>query len=192
MTTTTREFTRTFAAELEVRSAGNGGDGRTIEGIAVPYGVRSRITADLTEVFARGAFNHQLAAVNRVKLRRQHAELIGVALELRDDAAGLWGRWSVAETEEGDKTLALVRNGALTDLSIGFRERQNRRLQDGTIMRTSADLREVSVVDAGAYGEHAAISAVRSAADAEAAHAPNLAAALRHLQHLNRPLPLQV
>jgi HK97 family phage prohead protease len=156
------------APELQVRAASKGGDGRTIEGIAVPWGVRQRISPWLDEQFARGAFDHQLAAAHRVRFGRDHARLIGRAVELRNDTAGLWGAWRVSNTVAGEETLELVRDGVLDQLSVGFRERQNRRLDDGSvpghqyIERVTADLVEVSVVMQGAYGDAAAIAGVRA------------------------------
>lgn len=165
----TETLTRAFAPELEVRAASKGGDGRTIEGLAVPYGRAQRIDATLVEQFARSAFNHQLNAPNRIKFSRDHltygGTLIGKAVELRDDAAGLWGAWRVSATPVGDETLELVRDGVLDELSVGFRTRQDRRLADGTIERVKADLLEVSVVLEGAYGRGALVSAVRQAQD---------------------------
>lgn len=159
-------FARTFRPLLEVRSTGAGGDGRTIEGIAVPYLRRQRIDASLTEQFAPGAFDHQLRAAHRIAFTRDHisqgGKLIGRALELRNDAAGLWGAFRVSATEAGDETLALVADGALSDMSVGFRAQKDHREPDGTITRVRADLVEVSVVLAGAYGEGAQIMAVRS------------------------------
>jgi uncharacterized protein len=159
-------FLRTFTPELEIRSAAKGGDGRTIEGIAVPYNRPQRIDPTLVEQFARGAFNAQLGAANRVKFAREHPVLggtiIGRAVELRDDAAGLWGAWRVSATQAGDEALELARDGVLDELSIGFRERQNRRLEDGTIERVKAHLAEVSLVMEGAYGRGATVSAVRA------------------------------
>lgn len=155
---------RSFTPDLEVRSSG---DGRTIVGIAVPYGRPQFISRGLTEQFRRGAFNHQLRAAHRVPLTRDHlplgGTLIGRATVLRDDAAGLYGEWRVSKTAAGDETLELVRDGALSQLSIGFRERQNERLTGGVIERVTADLREVAVVPEGAYGDAALISAVRAA-----------------------------
>ena len=125
-----------------------------------------RIDATLVEQFARGAFNAQINAPNRVRFSREHmahgGALIGRAVELRDDAAGLWGAWRVSATPAGDETLTLVEDGVLDELSIGFRERQNRRLKDGTIERTTAHLVEVSLVLEGAYGRGALVGAVRS------------------------------
>jgi HK97 family phage prohead protease len=154
---------RSFTPDLEVRSDG---DGRTIRGIVVPYGKAVRIDARLVEQFARGAFNHQLRAASRVKVAREHMDLggslIGRASLLRDDAAGLYAELRVSATPVGDETLALVRDGALTDLSIGFREGRNRNVAGGITERVKAHLAEVAVVMAGAYGELATVSGVRS------------------------------
>lgn len=164
---------RTFQPDLEVRAAAQGGDGRTVVGIAVPYGRAQRIHEDLTEQFAHGAFDGQIRAMTHrgqgVPFTREHlpfgGTLIGATRLLRNDAAGLYGEWYVSKTPAGDETLELLRDGALSHLSIGFRERKNKRLPDGTIERTRAELREVAVVMEGAYGEAAMVSGTRSASD---------------------------
>lgn len=161
------EFYRSFTPELEVRS---GGDGRTVSGIAVPYGRPQRIDNQLVEQFAKGAFNRQLSASHRVPFAREHmmlgGTLIGTTLALRDDSVGLYGEWRVSKTPVGDETLELVKDGALRDLSIGFRAKQNRSVRgsDGTTIteRVTAELKEVAVVLEGAYGEMATVSDVRS------------------------------
>lgn len=159
----TEVLTRQWMPELEVRSAG---DGRTITGIAVPYGRPQYIDSRLTEQFARGAFNAQLRAAHRIPFMRDHGphggRLIGVAKELRDDAAGLYGEWRVSRTPVGDETLELVKDGALSELSIGFIEGQNRKLSGGVLERATATLTEVAIVMAGAYGEAAAVASVRA------------------------------
>lgn len=161
------ELHRTFTPELEIRSAAKGGDGRTVVGLAVPYGHAQRIDDELTERFVMGAFAHQIEAARRVKFSRNHMSqggtLIGRTTLLREDAAGLYGEWRVSATPAGDETLELLRDGVLTDLSIGFRARQDRRVSGGVVERVRADLIEVSVVLEGAYGEAALVSAVRSA-----------------------------
>jgi uncharacterized protein len=155
---------RSFRPDLEVRS---GGDGRTIYGIAVPYNAPTRIDETLVEQFARGAFNHQIDRPQRVKFAREHVllggEMIGAASMLRDDAAGLYVELRAAKTPAGDATLELVRDGALDQMSIMFREGQNRRLAGGITERVRADLREVAMVMEGAYGELAMAGGIRSA-----------------------------
>jgi HK97 family phage prohead protease len=154
---------RSFAPDLQVRP---GGDGRTVYGIAVPYYAPTRIHDNLVEQFARGAFNHQLFAPGKVKFAREHVllggSLIGSGTELRDDPAGLYGEWRVSRTPAGDETLELVKDGALDQLSIFFRERQNRRLAGGITERVKADLVEVAVVMEGAYGDLAKAAGVRA------------------------------
>jgi len=169
---------RSFAPDLEVRS---GGDGRTIYGIAVPWNAPTRIDDSLVEQFARGAFSHQMAKPSRVKFAREHVllggELIGSASAMRDDAAGLYVELRAARTPTGDATLELVKDGALDQLSIMFRERQNRRLAGGVTERVKADLAEVAVVMQGAYGELATAVGVRSAQLPAAANDLDLRAA---------------
>jgi phage head maturation protease len=102
-----------------------------------------------------------------VKFAREHVllggEIIGAASLLRDDAAGLYVELRAARTSKGDETLELVKDGALDQLSIMFREAKNRRLAGGVVERVAADLREVAVVMEGAYGELATAVGVRSA-----------------------------
>lgn len=159
---------RAFNPHLEIRTGD--GTGRTIYGIAVPYGAPTFIDSPNfvgIEQFARGAFNHQLRSPNRVKLAREHealgGTLIGAASLMRDDPAGLYVEMRVAHTPAGDETLALVRDGALDELSIAFRARQDRKLAGGVTERVQADLSEVAIVRQGAYGELAAAIGVRSA-----------------------------
>lgn len=157
---------RAFTPDLEVVK---GGDGRTIQGIAVPYGQVQRIDATLTEEFVRGAFDHQLAAIHRVGFYRGHSNqggaLIGRQTSARDDAAGLYGEWRVSKTPAGDETLELVKDGALSQLSIGFRAAAggSRMTGNRVTQRTKAHLFETAIVPEGAYGEGAAITGVRSA-----------------------------
>lgn len=154
---------RSFTPDIEVRA---GGDGRTVHGIAVPYGRAQRINSTLTEQFAPGAFNAAVRSAHRVPFARDHlpmgGTLIGRLTELRDDTAGLYFEARVAQTVAGDETLALLRDGALDQVSIGFRAKQDRRLPDGTVERVTADLRELAVVLEGAYGQHAMAMGVRA------------------------------
>jgi hypothetical protein len=154
MTLHTREFT----AQLEVR-----GDGRTLEGIAVPYGTEARI-GRYVEVFARGAFadagTHPLTATHP----RTGADLpIGRSVELREQPDGLHGTWHVSDIELGNEVLTLVRDGVPLGLSVGFVEGRNRWNRDRTrVERLTATLDHVAVVRTPAYGD-ARIHAVRTA-----------------------------
>lgn len=168
---TDQEFRELPPGQLEIRAAKDGGsDGRTVYGIAVPYNQKMRIDSTLTEMFVRGAFDEQVNAGRfggRVPYARNHlahgGSVIGKTLLLRDDAAGLYGEWRVSNTPLGNETLELLKDGALDQQSIGFRDQAggHRRESDGTVTRTKSMLTEVAVVVRGAYGEHAAVAGVR-------------------------------
>ena len=175
---------RAFEPDIEIKPRSKGGDpdGRTLYGIAVPWRKPVEIRSErIVEQFAPGAFRRQESDPSRVKLFREHhrsgGELIGRLDVIRnDDPAGLYVEAKVAETEDGDKVLALVRNGALNEWSIGFTPIQDRDIpmRSGesrpasvtrVVERVTAHMRELAVTLAGAYGELAAVAGVRSLED---------------------------
>jgi len=151
-------LTRSYAATLEVRD-----DGRTLVGVAVPYGVETRI-GRYVESFApcafAGAGTHTLTAQHP----RDGAELpIGHSVQLRDQADGLHGAWHVSDTDTGNQVLTLVRDGVPLGLSIGFVPDRDQWNRDRTrVVRVRATLDHVAVVRAPAY-PGARIAAVRHA-----------------------------
>jgi HK97 family phage prohead protease len=155
---------RSYSTSLEVR----GDDGRTIVGVAVPYGQEARIGPRLVEVFTRGAFQGTDPA--EVPLTATHPRSgdvlpIGVTTDLRDEPDGLHGAWHVSKTALGDDVLELVRDGALSGLSIGFIELPggNQWSPDRSrVTRTRAALDHVATVRAPAYPS-ARIAALRAA-----------------------------
>jgi len=99
-----------------------------------------------------GAFRDSLAArgAQGVKLLFQHDpnEPIGVWLELREDARGLYARGRLMpEVTRAREVLSLMRAGALDGLSIGFRTVQGRTDPSSGVRRLDKiDLWEISVV----------------------------------------------
>lgn len=172
------ELYRVSQDDFKILTREQGGDGRTVIGRAVPYNVNQVINRSLTERFEPGAFASQLVAGHRVPFTRGHMSmggtLIGKTLKLEERSDGLYGEWRVSNTPAGEETLELLRDGVLDQLSIGFREMPGgTRNAGGVAVRTRAHLIEVSVVMNGAYGENAAVDAVR----AEELGTPNLTAA---------------
>jgi HK97 family phage prohead protease len=154
-------LTREYRTQLQIREDG---DGRTLFGVAVPYGVEARI-GSYVETFARGAFAdaglHTLMATHPLT----SAVLpIGRSVELRDAPDALHGAWHVSETELGNDVLTLARDGVPLALSIGFIEGRNRWNPTHTrVERLTAVLDHVAVVREGAYAG-AMVTAVRAAA----------------------------
>lgn len=152
--------------DLEILSRAKGGDGRTVVGLAVPFGKTQRIHDGLTERVLTGSADHQLAQPRRMKFSREHLKLggtlIGRAHEMRNDPAGLWVALRASRTEAGDEAVTLVEDGALDELSIGFRAVRSRRAPDGVIERVRIDVLETALVLEGAYGRGARVTGLRS------------------------------
>lgn len=161
-----------FAADLELRA---GGDGRTIVGIAVPYGQVQRIDDNLTEAFDgdqnHGPFDHQLRAMHRVGYWNLHSihggAEVGHIKYARNDAAGLYTESFIGpDHPDGDRTLDEIRSGVKPQQSVGFETGPGgTQHRSGVAHRTRADLTELAAVPEGAYGAGAAVSAVRAASE---------------------------
>lgn len=104
------------------------------------------------DVVERGAFAASLArrGATGVRMLYQHdpAQPIGVWEELREDARGLFARGRIAGgSAKAREVLALMREGALDGLSIGFKTVRARNDGAGGVRRIlEADLWEISVV----------------------------------------------
>ena len=159
----TERLVRTFP-DLAIRAAG---DGRTVVGCAVPFD-RPTDVGGYIESFTRGAFARTIAerGAARVKVLAQHASTflpIGRAAVLREDPAGLHVELKISRTQLGDEVLALVEDGALDGLSVGFVPiRAVHNPSTGVVERTEVRLDEISVVSFPAY-DGARVLAVRAA-----------------------------
>jgi uncharacterized protein len=167
---------RSFTSALAVR---DGGDGRTLHGPVLPWGVEARVVDAgrlVTETFERGALAGTDPA--RVPLTATHPRdagtlPIGVTVELHDLADALHGAWRVSATTLGDEVLALARDGVPLGLSIGFEEVPggSRWSADRQrVTRTRAALDHIAVVRVPAY-VGAGVAGVR---EGSACHAPAL------------------
>ena len=96
----------------------------------------------------------------------QHNEPVG-KITATDADDGLHISARISQTPRGEEVLTLLRDGVLDSFSVGFQPKQSKRSEDGTVVRTGAVLREVSVVTFPAY-EGAQVAAVRSQDESEA------------------------
>jgi HK97 family phage prohead protease len=149
--------TRHFTSTLTLR---DNGDGRTLVGPLLPWGVTARVVDRgrlVSETFERGA----LAGTDpgRVPLTATHPRdagtlPIGVTIELEERSEAAWGAWHVSKTTVGDEVLELARDGVPLGLSIGFAEVPggSRWSADRQrVTRTRAALDHVAVVRVPAY-----------------------------------------
>jgi HK97 family phage prohead protease len=158
---------RTFELIMELRSAG---DGRTLYGRAVPYGIIADI-GRYKERFRPGVFSRQVASnqIGQVKMYASHADRIaghhpiGRTLSLAEQADGLYGMWPLFDTSAAEDSLKLVRAGEVTGLSVGFSAKRSgsQRADDGVIDRVAAHLDHVVLTHEPVYSD-AQVLSVRS------------------------------
>ena len=123
------------------------GDGRTLEGVAVPYDSIIS-TWDGAETFDPDCVFEESESA---KLCYQHAELIGAitSAENRDDGLHITAR--IADTQLGRDAVALMDEGALDSLSVGFVPLEDERDENNVTHRRRVRLLEVSLVSRPAY-----------------------------------------
>ncbi|XCB29636.1 HK97 family phage prohead protease [Arcanobacterium hippocoleae] len=136
---------------------------RSFEARAVPYNTWQELTPSVKERFVSGALQ---ASSQGIKLRLEHEITIGViiSLEEREDGAYIVGQ--ISQTTAGNDAYTLLRDGALTAVSIGFipDELTDEITKDAdgiAITRHKAELLEVSLVSFPAYRD-AKVTKVRS------------------------------
>lgn len=132
---------------LKLRKASDG-DGRSIEGVAVPFGDIYNDPWDGAETFDRDTVFEN---ADTAKLCYQHAELIGAitSAENRDDGLHITAR--IADTQLGRDAVALMDEGALDSLSVGFIPLEDERDENNVTHRRRVRLMEVSLVSWPAY-----------------------------------------
>ena len=120
----------------------------SVEGYASLFG---EIDAS-RDMVMRGAFADtlKLRSLRRIPMLFQHdpAEPVGIWLELREDAHGLYARGRlIPDVARGRELISLIRQGAIDGLSIGFRTVKGRIDPKTRIRKLEAlDLWEISIV----------------------------------------------
>lgn len=112
--TPTREY-KSFKFNLE--SADESGE---FSGYAAVFGNKD----DGDDVIEKGAFSETIREdFDRIKILSQHNECelpIGKPIELREDEKGLYIRGKISDTQKGRDIQTLLKDGVLTELSIGY------------------------------------------------------------------------
>lgn len=153
--------TRTFTGALQLRDESTHADPDKagLVGIAVPWDQEVTLWPGLRESVARDAVIEDDGI-----LFYRHATPIGRYIGRSADA-GYEIDATISDTSTGRDAAALVRDGVITKLSIGFEpiEHLERTEEDGTLVitHTKIRLREVSVVPHPAY-DQASISTTRN------------------------------
>jgi len=138
---------------------------RTISGVAVPWNVAATVSDGQTVKFLRGAFN---TAAKPAKLLEGHdmTQLRGVVTALADEEDGLHFTARFAKTRAADEAIELVKASAYDAVSVGAVPRKFKFDRDGTMVVSSADLLEISLVAVPAFSA-AQITEIAASADPE-------------------------
>ena len=163
---------KTFEFSLEVLDY----EGRTVEGYAAVFG-NIHLGDDIIH---RGAFAKTLAERgNKVKFLWQHNtdEPLGRVLQLNEDERGLFFKAVISDTARGRDALALLRDGAISGMSIGYDPvRGGVDYTKDDTGRTLRNLREVRLWEVSLatlpMNEAAGVTALKEDADAEQEPAP--------------------
>lgn len=135
---------------------------REVSGIAVPYGQVTELGGGMRERFDVGS----AIPADDAMLFWRHDEPIGKIIEHEQTDEGLVIRAKISETPRGNEAYTLVRDGVISKFSVGFEPIEQRIEEDGTIVRTLANVREVSLVPMPAY-DGATLTEVRESAPNE-------------------------
>lgn len=166
--------------DFDLKDAEVGGDGRTLVLACVPFERAAWVDdgdGPYREAFRRGAFKHITRSPNRVELRYRHRQAgipYGFGVDLVEDPKYLLGSFRVARGDQGDQLLALVADGQLGGVSIGFTPGTDVGEDDAdgpvTVRVRVKQLGEVSLLPSGAATwEESKVVAVRESAGPAAA-----------------------
>jgi len=148
----------TFSAELTADSAA-----RTISGKIVPFGGEVGNTSAGAVVFERGAIN--ISDTSKVKLLLEHdpKQPIGRAQFFNETEEGIFASFKISKSSRGTDALIEASEELRTGLSIGVMVNAAKP-KNGVLYVSSADLLEVSLVQAAAF-KSAAVTDIAASED---------------------------
>jgi HK97 family phage prohead protease len=148
----------TFSAELTADSAA-----RTISGKIVPFNGEVGNTSAGAVVFERGAIN--IADSSKVKLLLEHdpKQPIGRAQFFNETEEGIFASFKISKSSRGTDALIEASEELRTGLSVGVMVNAAKP-KNGVLYVSSADLLEVSLVQAAAF-KSAAVTDIAASSD---------------------------
>ena len=138
----------TFSSPIEASDSQR----RIIAGQIVPFGSVGNTSVGRV-IFERGSI--QIPAAAKIKLLAQHNtnDPIGRAQSFKETQAGIDGVFKLSAASKATDYLLMASEGLIDGLSVGVEVIASREQKDGTLIVTSAILKEVSLVESPAFSE---------------------------------------
>ena len=140
------------------------GERRIIAGQIVPFGAVGNTSAGRT-IFERGSI--QIPVVSKIKLLAQHNtnDPIGRAKSFNETAQGIDGVFKLSAASKATDYLLMASEGLIDGLSVGVEVLASKEMKDGTLVVTSAILKEVSLVESPAFTDARVLEVAASEAE---------------------------
>ena len=148
----------TFSAELTADSAA-----RTISGKIVPFNGEVGNTSAGAVVFERGAINIADSTKVKLLLEHDHKQPIGRAQFFNETEDGIFASFKISKSSRGTDALIEASEELRTGLSVGVMVNAAKP-KNGVLYVSSADLLEVSLVQAAAF-KSAAVTDIAASSD---------------------------
>jgi HK97 family phage prohead protease len=125
---------------------------RTIEGVAVPYNTVAVVTGGEKVMFLPGSLPTDGKAP-RLLENHDGSKIIGVVTARMDDDEEMRYTARISATKAGDDVIELIKDGALDSVSIGVDPVDAEYNDDGVLVVSKANWRELSIVAEPAFAD---------------------------------------
>ena len=142
------------------------GERRIVSGQIVPFGSVGNTSIGKV-IFEAGSI--QIPSPSKIKLLAQHNtnDPIGRAQSFRETASGIDGIFKLSAASKAQDYLVMASEGLIDGLSVGVEVLASRERKDGTIVVSSALLKEVSLVESPAFDQARVLEVVASETEEE-------------------------
>ncbi len=138
------------ASQTEFQIKDEGSDGMTFESYASTFGNvddgKDKVIAGAFKRTINNRFKQSRAPL--IKVLRGHWDLIGIPKHMEEDSTGLLTVSKISKTPLGEETMMLIRDKALSSMSIGYKKiKYHKDEESGITDLEELKLYEYSVVD---------------------------------------------
>jgi len=150
----------TFSSPIEASDAGR----RIISGQIVPFGAVGTTSVGPV-IFERGSI--AIPKPSQIKLLAQHNsnDPIGRAQSFQETPDGIFGTFKVSASSKGTDALLMASEDLISGLSVGVEVLASREMKNGTLVVSSANLKEVSLVEAPAFSAARVLEVIAAAGE---------------------------